>query len=397
MQLTLKHLFKMLSSDNDLLNMLFTKRDSVVNYYQAKEFTKDGNIEILAENGLLINEESTVELDERLLTFLESVLGASDEIEIGNLSELLSEISSKIELYNISTSYEQRQKYIKRIDRILKKIPVMISKSLIKLHQHIHLTYKSADNYELKLVELKYYKNKLELLKSIDSNIESTLKNESNFFKNQSPPLTSSLYFSLKAYLTQMRISLVDLQRQVVDYINRVSPDVSFFKHMTRLKELKNSYEIREYTNIEERVKSSDTPLSLLPRFMVTTQLEKEYVYSVDFSEYVDRYFSKNNEKYRRRGRAAEIDEAYLDRKNQEEYYINTEDLHLEFQGVDSDLFSYVMDKDFGFEQSFQERLAIYCDMAGLYARDYFLSDEKKTYDDYEYLVIYPKEINESA
>lgn len=57
----------MLSSNADLLDMLFTKRDNIVNFSQAKEYTKDGHIENLAENGLLINDSSTVELDESLL------------------------------------------------------------------------------------------------------------------------------------------------------------------------------------------------------------------------------------------------------------------------------------------------------------------------------------------
>jgi hypothetical protein len=392
MQLTVKNLLKMLSSSSDLLDMLFIKRDGIVSFLQTKAYVKEEQIENLVEHGLLINDDSGVELDENLLIFLESTLGSNDEIEIGNLGELLSEISNKIELYNASTSFEQRQKYIKRIDRILKKIPLMISRSLIKLHQHIHLTYKSANNYELKLVELKFYQEKLELLKEIDIRIEITLKLESDFFKNQVPPLTSSLYFGLKSYLTQMRISLVDLQRQVVDYINRVSPDVGFFKHMTRLKELKNSYEIREHTNIQELTKNSNTPFALLPRLMFSTQLEKEYAYSVDFSDYVERWYQKNKLTTPSRSKAKGIDESYFEESAHEEYFINTEDLHLEFKETSSDLFSYVMNKEFGFEQDFDDRLSIYCDIAGIYAKEYYLTADIRTYKNYEYLLIYSKE-----
>ena len=392
MQFTVKNLFKTLASHADLLDMLFLKRESIVHFSQAQEYAKDGQIEYLAENGLLMNEASSVELDESLLTFLESVLGSNDEIEIGNIGELLSDMSSKIALYNTSTSFQQRQKYMKRIDRILKKIPLMISKSLIKLHQHIHLTYKSAEEHEVKLIELNFYKEKLELLKEIDTKIEERLKVEASFFKNQVPVLTSNLYFGLKSYLTQMRISLVDLQRQVVDYINKVSPDASFFKHMTRLKELKNSYEIYEHTNIEELAQKATTPFSLLPHLMFSTQLEKEYVYSVEFSEYVKRWLHRSKSAVSSRDKAKEIEASYFDDSSKKEFFINTEELHLEFKQTATDLFSYIMNKEFTFEQSFDDRLSIYCDLAGIYSQEYDLSNEVKTYQNYEYLMIYPKE-----
>ena len=392
MSLTVKRLLKMLSSESALLEMLFVKRDGIVNRSQAQEFTKEGNIERLIESGLITSESSIVELDEDLRTFLEALLDSSDEIEIGNIGELLDEISIKIELYRKAASYDLQQKSIKRIERVLKKIPVMISKSLIKLHQHIHLTYKSADEYEVKRVELQYYKAKLELLIAIDTRIESTLMLEAGFFKNSVPQSTSNLYYDLKSHLTQMRISLVDLQRQVVDYINRVSPDVGFFKHVTRLKELKNAYEIKEYTNIVQQVQERETPLALTPKAMFSVQLEKEYAGSMDFAEFVERWFQKRNAALPAREKAEAIDTSYLDESNVEEYLVDTDMLHLEFKETSTDLFTFVMHKNFGFEQDFEDRLSTYCDMAGLYAKEYCLSDEYRVHNSYQYLIIYPKE-----
>ncbi len=392
MQLTVKRLLKILSSERVLLEMLFIKRDGIVSISQVKKFTKEGALEKLIESSLITSDNSVIELDEDLRTFFESILDSSDEIEIGNIGELLDEISSKVALYHQMNSTEIRTRYIRRIDRILKKIPLMISKSLIKLHQHIHLTYKSADAYEVKKMELQYYKEKLELLIAIDTRIESTLTLEAGFFKNVVPPLTSNLYFDLKLHLTQMRISLVDLQRQVVDYINKVSPDVSFFKHVTRLKELKNRYEIREYTSIDQQVRERKTPLALTPKVMFTTLLEKEYASSIEFSDFVERWFQKQNVPLQLREKAEAIENAYLDESSVEEYVVDTQRLHHEFSENSQDLFTFVMQKNFEFEQDFEARLSIYCDMAGLYAKEYDLRDECSVYNRYEYLIIYPKE-----
>lgn len=392
MRMDVKRLLRMLSLESSLLEMLFIKRDSVVTLSQLQELAREGSVERLVESGLLVSDGSTVGLDEDIRTFFEAILDSSDEIEIGNIGELIDEIGSKITLFRNVSSSDLQQRYIRRIERVLKKIPMMISKSLIKLHQHIHLTYKSAEAYDAKRMELQYYKEKLELLTTIDTRLERTLTLEAGFFKNSVPQSTSTLYYELKAHMTQMRISLVDLQRQVVDYINKISPDVGFFKHITRLKALKNTYEIKEYTNIIEQVQKAPTALALLPKIAFSTQLEKEYAYSVDFSDFVERWFQRRDKALPEKAPADAIDEAYFDEDEVEEYMVDTQRLHEEFSVSKEDLFTFVIRKDFGFEQDLDARLSTYCDMAGLYAKAYVLTDETGKHGDYDYLIIYPKE-----
>lgn len=382
----------MLASESELLELLFARRDDIVGYSQAQEFAREGGIDRLSEGGLLVTDGSAVALDEDLRTFLETLLDSGGEIEIGNIGELLDEIGSKIVLCKKAATYGQQQKYIKRIERILKRIPQMISKSLVKLHQHIHMTYKSADAYALKRTELQYYKEKLELLTAIDARIETTLNHEAAFFRNRVPQSTTHLYYALKSHLMQVRISLVDLQRQVVDYINRVSPDVGFFRHVTRLKQLKNAYEIREYTNIAERAKEGATPLALLPKLMFSAQLEREYALSADFADRVEGWFLRRSTPLPERKKAEAIDASYLQEEEVEEFVADTEALHREFARSGTDLFSFVMERPFEFEQDFEARLSLYCDMAGLYAKEYHLSDDSGVHNGYEYLMIYAKE-----
>ncbi|RUM43756.1 MAG: hypothetical protein DSY46_07585 [Hydrogenimonas sp.] len=392
MQLTVKRLLKNLSANSDLIEYLFLKRDSAVTLANARSLTKDGKIERLVQIGLLVANDGLVELEEDFRTFLESVLDSNDEIEIGNIGDWIDDISHNILLYNNADTYERRQRFIKRIDRILKKIPLKISKSLIKLHQHIHLTYKSADAFALKRIELQRYKEKLEQLMAIDQRIETMLSAEADFFKHIAPQATATLYYHLKAYLTQMRISLVDLQRQVVDYINRVSPDVTFVKHITRLKELKNAYEIRELTNIEMCVRKSLTPLALLPKIQFSSQLETTYGQTIEFGEYVESWYEKQRRALPTRKEDEEIEAEFFDEEAVETYLLDLDALHLEFQESQSDLFTFIINKEFSFSVDFEERLGAFCDMAGLYAHDYILSDEYRIYNNYEYLVIYPKE-----
>lgn len=392
MLMDVRRLLRMLASESLMLETLFVRRDGIVTLSQLQELSREGSVERLVENGLLVSDGTTVGLDEDVRTFFEAVLDSSDEIEIGNIAELIDEISSKIALYDNVDSRGLRQRYISRIERILKKIPMMVSKSLVKLHQHIHLTYKSADTYDVKRMELDYYKEKLGLLVTIDRRLETTLTQEAGFFKNSAPQSTSARYYELKAHMTQMRISLVDLQRQVVDYINKISPDVGFFRHITRLKALKNSYEIKERTNIVDQVRQVPAALALLPRIAFSTQLEKEYAHSVDFADFVERWSQQRDKVLPTKRSAAEIDAAYLDEKGIEEYVVDTEGLHRAFLASEHDLFTFIMEQDLGVGQDLDDRLSTYCDMAGIYAKEYLLTEETGEYGDYHYLMIYPKE-----
>jgi len=193
-------------------------------------------------------------------------------------------------------------------------------------------------------------------------------------------------------HVTQLHISLIDLQRQVVDYINRVSLDTGFFKHITRLKELKNSYELTERTNIKERISETITPLAFLPKIMVSTPLEKEYAHSIEFNEFVLDWYAQQNCNLPERKKAELIDDAFLQQVIENDFVINTDVLHEDFAQSSEDLFSFVMAYTFEEDIDYNKRIACYCDMAGLYAKAYYLSDDYGKDEQYEYLMIYAKE-----
>ena len=134
------------------------------------------------------------------------------------------------------------------------------------------------------------------------------------------------------------------------------------------------------------------TPLALVPKLMFSGQLEREYAFSVDFADYVEGWYRRRNAPLPERQKAEAIDASLLDEEEVEEYVVDTEALHREFLLSGRDLFSFVMEQPLGFEQDFEARLSLYCDMAGLYAREYHLGDATGTHNGYEYLMIHAKE-----
>lgn len=386
-------LLKLLAKNSALIEHLFVKRDAQVGLSYAQELARPHDIELLQQNRVITQSATNIELDESIRTYLEAALNTEDEIEIGNIVELVDELKSKIELFELTTEYQARQKHLKRIERILKKLPIMLSKSLNKLYMHIHLVYKSAKEHELKQKELSFYKQKLAHLIDVDTQINSALKEAQNFFKSASFAFATHYYYELKAYQTKLHISLIDLQRQVVDYINRVSCDTHFFKHIVHLKELKDSYEFTQRTNIYELLNQEKSPLSFTSKLHVHVPLDKNFAYSVEFEEFVLEHYRNEAQKHHTPHEAKAIDEKYLNATMQEEFVVDIHALHEAFAQSDDDLFNFVMQYDFAQDVAYEERLGYYCDLAGLYGAHYTLTQEYDRDAHNTYLLIYaPKE-----
>jgi hypothetical protein len=79
------------------------------------------------------------------------------------------------------------------------------------------------------------------------------------------------------------------------------------------------------------------------------------------------------------------------------QYMIDTDALHREFLNSKEDLFGFLDAKAFKAEQDLEAKITLYCQLALMYESEYDFSDERRKIQQYEYLVITPKETDESA
>lgn len=386
MQLTVPKLLSLLNSNKEFLDALFVKRAMGINESLLSTFTNEATIQLLLNNNLIIQDEGVVELEDEVLSFFENILGLNEEIEIGKVGELIENITQYIHFYSLAKQSELKQKYLNKLDRVLKKIPLIINRNLLKLYSHIHITYKSASEHAIKKAELDLYKGMLQKLLHIDEILEHTLAVEKDFFNHTAPQKTLNLYFALKLSLDSMRISLLDLQRQVVDYINLISPDVGFIKHITTLKTLKNNFELFNKTNLKEVVVSTQTPTSFLNRRHYTTQLKHLYACSVDFAEFVSEYQLKSAYKTTPEKVNQTINETLLTPTQEIEYVVDFESLHQHFLESSDDLYTFVMQQTAN--ETVEDGITLFCNMATLYAKEYHFSDNFATKDGYTHLLI---------
>ncbi len=396
----INRLLSVLYSDRKLFESLFEKRNSLVGMHEVVNEIGDDKLEYLVNTEVLSLTDESIELDDRVLSFFEEFLETNEDVEIGDVDELLINLKYNIELYlNEKENEHSRERYLGKIKRILKKVPNMILKNLSALQLHIGLTYKTQSSHKNKVLELTHYKTKLEKLMNIEQKVQKALLQEAYFFNMVSSHETVLLSLRLKVRLRELRVSLIELQKQVIEYINKTLHKQHFFEHIIKLKELKNTLEIKEKSNILSLFETETTPLFMLKPERFSTLLDTEEVYDFGFEEMVQKLQHMIPLQKPSSHKAEELDESFFEAEEETQFLIDTDTLHEAFMGSETDLLSFIQTREFEVEQNLEQMITLYCQLALMYENDYEFSDERRKIEQYEYLVITPKDkvYNESA
>ncbi len=389
----INRLLSVLYNDRRLFESLFEKRNRLVGMHEVASEVGDDKLEYLINTEVLSLTDENIELDDRVLSFFEEFLETNEDVEIGDVDELLINLKYNIELYlNEKENEHSRERYLAKIKRILKKVPNMILKNLSALQLHIGLTYKTQSSHKNKVLELTHYKSKLEKLMNIEQKVQKALLNEAYFFNMVSSHETVLLSLRLKVRLRELRISLIELQKQVIEYINKTLHQQHFFEHIIKLKELKNTLEIKEKSNILSLFETETTPLFMLKPQRFSTLLDTEEVYDFGFEEMVQKLQHMIPMQKASLSKAQDLDESFFKTEEEVQFLIDTDALHESFMNSQMDLMSFIQTREFEVEQTLEQLITLYCQLALMYEKDYTFSDERNKIEQYEYLIITPKD-----
>lgn len=394
----INRLLSVLYSDRKLFESLFEKRNRLVSAHELSFYIDEDKLEYLLNAEILSQTDESIELDERVLSFFEEFLETNEDVEIGDVDELLINLRYNIELYqNEKDNEHSRERYLGKIKRILKKIPNLILKNLSLLQLHIGLTYKTQSSHKNKILELEHYKLKLDKLMNIELKVQKALTHEGSFFNMVSSHETVLLSLRLKVRLRELRVSLIELQKQVIEYINKTLHKQHFFEHIIKLKEMKSALEIKEKTNLLELLEMETTPLFMSKPQRISTFLDTEEVYEFGFTDMVEKIRYILPTKKVSISKVDELEEAFFEAEEEEQYMIDTDALHNEFLNSKTDLFSFINEKEFTVEQTLEEKITLYCQLALMYEREYEFSETRLKIEQYEYLDIRAKELNKDT
>lgn len=393
----IKELVSTLNREEKLLSEMFTKRKTL-NYkkdyaLELVDFDED-RIEKLLQFSVIRENGGFLEIDDTYLEFFEQILDVNEEINVSYINENIRNIKENIDYYFNENNENRKYGYLKFIKKTLRKIGIITLKSVVDLRRNVENTFKNEPNYKNKQLKLENLDNKRTIVKDL---ILQTLyliteKEEITFFKNATDEELNRIIIELKYNLNECTHNLIEIEKQIIDYLNQIKHQGKFVEKLRKLKYLKDQFRIVPETNIKQILLNKN-------QVIFEKRTSEPIKLSIDFLrdnenafEIIKKVAGKNIDKLNYKPLIAEsISNEYLENSIEAEVMINFDEVRNHFIATSDNLFHFVMNYDFSKDISFDERVTFFCQMASQYEQDFRIEPEFEEIGGIEYALVYPK------
>lgn len=252
----LNELIKRLYAERKLLHALFQARLRFdFSYEEAAGLVEnEKNLRLLIDYGVIRQEGDLIELEETYQHFFEDVLRLNEDITSSTVEENLQSLKDNIDFYLKERNNPDAQgKYVHKIMRSLRNISTQASTKTIELKRVINDTFRQERNYEIKRTKLENYLATLESISSLIRQTERLLegKRETLDVLTTDDRITR-LILDVKIQFKDVFHSLIELERNIRDYLNQIDAHNRLVKHIRKLKYLKDQLTWERTTNVRE-------------------------------------------------------------------------------------------------------------------------------------------------
>jgi len=392
----IKELVSTLNREEKLLSEMFAKRKSLnykKNYaLELVDFDED-RLEKLLQFSVIRENGGFLEIDDTFLEFFEQVLDVNEEINLSYINENIKNIKENINYYLEENNENRKYGYLKFIKKTFRKIGIVTLKSVVDIRRNIENTFKNESNYKIKQLKLENLDEKRMIVKDLINQTLSLITNEeTTFFKTATDEEFNRIIKELKYTLSECTHNLIEIEKQIIDYLNQIKHQGKFIEKLRKLKYLKDQFRIVSETDLKQVLstknqvifeKRTTEPLNLSIDFL----RDDENVFEI-----IKKVAKRNIVKLNYKPLIAEsISDEFLENSIEEEVMINFDEVRNRFIATSDNLFNFVMNYDFLKEVSFDERVTIFCQIASQYEQEFKFEQEYETHNSIEYALVYPK------
>ncbi|MBC7555298.1 MAG: hypothetical protein H7257_15110 [Taibaiella sp.] len=394
---SIQQLLATLSREQKLLSEMFEKRKVLSFNYdyalEVVEFDAD-KIAALVDYSVIRQNGNNLELDDVFLQFFEQVMEVNEEINVSYINEHILSIKQNI-IYYLQENVETRKyAYLRQVKHALRKIGVIAMRNVVDLNRNIDNTFKNEPNYKIKKTKLEHLDVKRHdiymLIERTDILVSG--EEEQTFYKVAADEELNRIIVLLKLQLNECRHNLIDIQKQIIEYLNRIKHQSGVIEKLRQIKYLKDQFELGSKTNIRELLLHNTAlvfePNPVYPLNISLDQLQADND-ALDVIRKVAKRFRTSVKATQ--PLAANISDEYLETLVQEEIQINLDEVKSSFLAGGNNLFDFICGYDFGREVSFDECVTIYCQMISQFDTLFKITDAYNTRQDVEFAMVYPK------
>lgn len=388
----IEELLAELNRHRQLFANLFNQRMVAVREEAVLELMDDNpeHLERLEAYGLLIRNHAQVALDGRLQEFFEEYMEVDEAVHILQIQENLDRVKETISYHHKEHRADKRDRYLQQIKKALRRILRITVQNVKTLRRNTDETYKTEANFEIKREKLETIRTQRDQLEGVIRAVEKLL-DDGLFFRTAADEELLQLVHQLRLSLHDSQHNLIEIQQQVITYLNHIEQRALVVEKALRLKLLRDKHYLRQQTNFYElAVRNRDLPQTgserLQSRLSIRSLSEDEALH-----ELVLKVRRRKKDLQRlAENRVGTLPDDAFSAETETERQIDLLALKSIFQGKQQDLFSFVQHHTFRTPVDETQRIRLYCQLASRYAEEFDLTEEVRRSNGLEYAVIYP-------
>ncbi|SFV88541.1 FIG00897884: hypothetical protein [hydrothermal vent metagenome] len=391
-----KELVSTLKREEGLISEMFTKRKAL-NYKKSYALSLvDDNkerIDFLLQRSVIRENGGFLEIDDQFLEFFEQVLDVNEEINLSYIDENIKSIKENINYYLNEKNEKQGYGYLRFIKKTFRKIGITTFKSTVDLRRNIENTFKNESNYKNKQLKLENLDEKRTIVKGlIDQTLLLINNEEPTFFSRATDEELNRIIGDLKYSLSECAHNLIEIEKQIIDYLNQIKHKGRFLEKLRKLKYLKDQFLIKSETDIEQ-ILASKNQVIFEKRIVEPVNLSINFLRNDENAfSIIKKIARKNKDKLNYIPLIADsISDEYLENSVEEEVMIDLEEVRNSFINTSNHLYNFIANYDFSKKVDFNERVTIFCQMASQFESEFKFEDEFQIDNNVEYTLIYPK------
>lgn len=385
-------LVKMLDRERMLFRDMFERRKALsyrMDFALELVDYKRERVQFLIDHGVIHEQGDFLELEDVYVHFFEEVLDMNEEISVANVREYVDSLKENINYYLEETNEHRKFQYQGNVRKILRRIGLRTLKNVVDLKRNVDVAYKQEPNYKIKKTRLKNLDEKRKNIKVLMNGCEKMIDEEVVFFRIANDPEMQRTCMDVRNDFTEADHSLLEIEHQIIDYINRIEQQSALFKKIRRLKYLKDQLTWRDDSNIQ-RILENTNPLWMEKRpynriFLSIDMLRSnEEAYSI-----IRKIAGKANVRKMGRTEAEPIGEEFLTGNVESVASVNVTEMWNAFQAQGNDLFNFIRNYAYKYPRSLNDHIILFCQMATIYSDELLITDNYETFDHIEYVLIY--------
>lgn len=394
---SLEELIRALDRERKLLYALFQDRKRLsFRYNLAKELAtkKDESLEFLRRFGIIHENGDFVELEDVYLKFFEEVLEVNEEINVASVKESIGSLNAAIDYYQNEKNATRKWGYLKDVKRILRNIALTTLRNVIDLKRNIDNTYKNEPTFVVKKKKLVHLDEKRKDIAALINECEKVIdEKQATFFLVAMDVELKDTVTDVKLQLKEVYHNLLELDRQIINYLNLIEYQNRLFEKVQKLKYLRDQMLLETNTDIKAKMDARN-PVWMEPRPRYTLKVSLSMLRTTDTGLKIlqDVAKGKSNDRLRKGNLAEPLTKEELTEQQKVLQTVDVREVKTAFMASGDNLFHFVMNySGYRKQMADEEKLVLFCQIAAQYHDELVISEEYGRHGNIEFPFIYPK------